>query len=151
MSANPSSEALRLENITKVYGNGILANDGINLTVNSGEIHAICGENGAGKSTLMKIIFGIESPSRGVVYVNGSKVDIKSPKDAIEKGFADEIMFSNDEDDIEDPLDFAASINSLPSRKAIDKFKNFMAKEKIKNQQEKPSLVEQKLKILKEN
>lgn len=86
MSANPSSEALRLENITKVYGNGILANDGINLTVNSGEIHAICGENGAGKSTLMKIIFGIESPSRGVVYVNGSKVDIKSPKDAIEKG-----------------------------------------------------------------
>lgn len=72
-------------------------------------------------------------------------------KDAIEKGFADEIMFSNDEDDTEEPLDFVASINSLPSKKAIDKFKNLMAKEKIKNNKEKSSLVEQKLKILKEN
>ena len=86
MSASPSSEALKLENITKVYGNGILANDGINLTINSGEIHAICGENGAGKSTLMKIVFGIENPSRGDIFVNGKKVEIKSPKAAIEYG-----------------------------------------------------------------
>ncbi|MDY4191712.1 MAG: ATP-binding cassette domain-containing protein, partial [Oscillospiraceae bacterium] len=49
-------EILRMSGITKVYGNGVLANDNVNFSVKKGEIHAIMGENGAGKSTLMKIL-----------------------------------------------------------------------------------------------
>lgn len=57
--------AARLEarNITKVYPNGVRANDGISLAVAAGQVHAIIGENGAGKSTLMKIVYGMERPT----------------------------------------------------------------------------------------
>ena len=53
---------LSMEHITKIYGNGIVANEDVDLSVRKGEIHALMGENGAGKSTLMKILFGIERP-----------------------------------------------------------------------------------------
>lgn len=66
-------EVLRMENIVKVYSNGVMANKGINFSVLAGEIHALSGENGAGKSTLMKIIFGEEQPTSGDIYVNGEK------------------------------------------------------------------------------
>ncbi|ADL03124.1 ABC transporter ATP-binding protein [Lacrimispora saccharolytica] len=79
-------EALRVENIVKVYSNGVMANKGINFSVRAGEIHALSGENGAGKSTLMKIIFGEEQPTSGDIYVNGVKTIITSPQLAISLG-----------------------------------------------------------------
>ncbi len=54
--------------ITKRYG-GLLANDGIDLTVERGELHAIVGENGAGKTTLMHILCGLVPPDAGEVIV----------------------------------------------------------------------------------
>lgn len=78
------SEILRVENMTKIYPNGVLANQNINFSANKGEIHAICGENGAGKSTLMKILYGIEQPSSGEIYINGEKVNLTSSAKAIE-------------------------------------------------------------------
>lgn len=47
---------LAMNHITKIYGNGIMANEDVTLSVKEGEIHALMGENGAGKSTLMKIL-----------------------------------------------------------------------------------------------
>lgn len=79
-------EVLRMENIVKVYSNGVMANKGINFSVLAGEIHALSGENGAGKSTLMKIIFGEEQPTSGDIYVNGEKTIISSPQLAISLG-----------------------------------------------------------------
>ncbi len=79
-------EVLRMENIVKVYPNGVMANKGINFSINAGEIHALSGENGAGKSTLMKIIFGEEQPTSGEIYVNGKKTIIATPQMAIELG-----------------------------------------------------------------
>ncbi|SHH88974.1 simple sugar transport system ATP-binding protein [Clostridium collagenovorans DSM 3089] len=80
------NELLEMKNITKVYPNGIVANDGINFSVKEGEIHALMGENGAGKSTLMKILFGIEQPEEGDILLRGQKVSLTSPNVAIKHG-----------------------------------------------------------------
>ncbi len=77
---------LVMENITKVYDNGIMANDHVNFSARQGEIHAICGENGAGKSTLMKMLFGIEQPDHGQIIIKGKPVHLTSPTKAIEEG-----------------------------------------------------------------
>ena len=69
---------LRLAGISKHYP-AIIANDGIDLSVETGEIHAILGENGAGKSTLMKIIYGATKPTSGEIYWQGERVTIKNP------------------------------------------------------------------------
>nr|WP_294584076.1 ABC transporter ATP-binding protein [uncultured Anaerotignum sp.] len=75
-----------MKGITKVYPNGIAANQGVDFNVKRGEIHALMGENGAGKSTLMKMLFGLEQPTEGEIYVNGEKVSLTSPTVAISKG-----------------------------------------------------------------
>ena len=77
--------AIELVDITKRFP-GVVANDGVNLQVEAGEIHAIVGENGAGKSTLMKILYGMQSPDEGRMLVNGEEVHFRSPSDAIAMG-----------------------------------------------------------------
>ena len=77
---------LEMKDITKVYDNGIMANDHINFSAVQGEIHAICGENGAGKSTLMKMLFGIEQPDEGTITIKDNEVKLTSPIKAIEAG-----------------------------------------------------------------
>ncbi len=76
---------LQLTGITKQFP-GVLANDHINLTLNKGEILALLGENGAGKSTLMNILYGLYQPDEGEILVNGEKITIHSPTDAIKAG-----------------------------------------------------------------
>lgn len=77
---------LEMRGITKVYPNGVVANRDVNFSLREGEIHALAGENGAGKSTLMKMIFGMEEPSEGEIYIRGEKVRLQSPQDAIDRG-----------------------------------------------------------------
>lgn len=77
---------VRMKGITKVYPNGIAANQDVDLNIRKGEIHALMGENGAGKSTLMKMLFGLEQPTRGEIWINGDKVALTSPTVAIAKG-----------------------------------------------------------------
>jgi ABC-type uncharacterized transport system ATPase subunit len=72
--------------IGKTYPGGVVANDGVNLTVNAGEVHAVVGENGAGKSTLMKILFGIEQADRGELRLAGEAVRFANPRAAIDAG-----------------------------------------------------------------
>src|SRR5665811_2337259 len=76
---------LELRGITKRFP-GVLANDHINLTLNSGEIHALLGENGAGKTTLMNILYGLYQPDEGEIIVRNEKLKIQSPIDAIKAG-----------------------------------------------------------------
>ena len=76
---------LELRGITKQFP-GVLANDNVNLTLEEGEIHALLGENGAGKTTLMNILYGLYKPTKGEIYINGRKVEISGPTDAIRQG-----------------------------------------------------------------
>ena len=80
-----SSIAIELRDIVKRFP-GVVANDGVNLTVRTGTIHAIVGENGAGKSTLMKTLYGAHQPDEGTVTVNGVQQHFRSPRDAIAVG-----------------------------------------------------------------
>jgi general nucleoside transport system ATP-binding protein len=73
---------ISMKGITKIFGK-VVANNNINIEINSGEIHALLGENGAGKSTLMNILSGIYIPDRGSIFISGKEVKFSSPKDAI--------------------------------------------------------------------
>jgi len=76
---------LETKNITKEFPE-TTANKDISFTLKKGEVHALLGENGAGKTTLMNILYGIYMPTSGDIFINGRKVIIKSPSDAISLG-----------------------------------------------------------------
>lgn len=76
---------LQAKNISKHFP-GVLANDHINFDLRKGEIHTLLGENGAGKTTLVNILDGIYYPDEGEIYLNGKKVDIRSPFEATKNG-----------------------------------------------------------------
>ena len=78
---------LEMRGITKRYP-GVVANDGIDLDVRPGEIHALLGENGAGKSTLMNILYGLASPDEGQILIGGKPAAIAGPSDAIRRGIS---------------------------------------------------------------
>ena len=78
---------LEMRGITKRYP-GVTANDGIDLVVRAGEIHALLGENGAGKTTLMNVLYGLAVPDAGEIRLHGEPVTILSPHDAIDRGIS---------------------------------------------------------------
>jgi len=76
---------LEMRGIVKKFP-GVIANDHVDLEVEKGEIHGLLGENGAGKSTLMKILYGLYRKDAGDVYLDGSRIELESPQQAIDAG-----------------------------------------------------------------
>lgn len=65
---------IHINKLEKKYGDSIVL-DNIELTIEPGEFIAVVGGSGSGKSTLLKLISGLEEPTSGTIYLNGSKVD----------------------------------------------------------------------------
>jgi general nucleoside transport system ATP-binding protein len=76
---------LEVHTLTKCFGS-LVANDGISLTVLPGELHCLLGENGAGKSTLSSCLYGLSRPDAGEILIDGTKVELRTPADAIKAG-----------------------------------------------------------------
>ncbi|MGB9694795.1 MAG: ABC transporter ATP-binding protein [Caldisericaceae bacterium] len=76
---------IEMLNIKKTFLS-MVALKNVNFTVNKGEIVTLLGENGAGKTTLMKILYGMYSKDSGEIFVEGKRVEINAPKDAIKLG-----------------------------------------------------------------
>lgn len=81
-----SDEYIVLKEISKRFTGGVVALDKVTIDIRMGEVLALLGENGAGKSTLIKILYGVYSADEGSIYINGRRVDIHSPTEAIKHG-----------------------------------------------------------------
>ncbi|MDX8534113.1 ABC transporter ATP-binding protein [Mesorhizobium sp. VK25A] len=78
-------DIVALEGVTKRFP-GIVANDGIDLSIRPGEVHVLLGENGAGKSTLIGMLSGLQQPDEGRILVDGKPTPIASPRHALALG-----------------------------------------------------------------
>jgi simple sugar transport system ATP-binding protein len=76
---------LELKGITKRFGT-LVANDSIDLVVESGQIHSLLGENGAGKSTLMNVLYGLYHADEGQILLDDKQVNFAGPGDAMAAG-----------------------------------------------------------------
>lgn len=87
MATDGQSPVLRLQNISKRFG-AVQALSHVDLEVRAGEVVGLVGDNGAGKSTLIKCIAGIHPIDEGEIDFEGSRVNISSPKDALNLGIS---------------------------------------------------------------
>jgi ribose transport system ATP-binding protein len=101
----PSQPFLELNGISKTYP-GVVALDGVSLSVGRGEIVGLVGENGAGKSTLMKVLGGVIAPTAGSIKVDGHEHDALTVSGAIKSGIA----FVHQELNLFDNLDVAGNV-----------------------------------------
>lgn len=83
----PREPLLQLCDIRKRFG-GVVALDGVDLTVHAGTVHALLGENGAGKSTLIKTVAGVHEPDTGSIFVDGKRTRIPDTATAEALGIA---------------------------------------------------------------
>ena len=83
----PMRPAIEMKGITKFFpSTQVRANEGVDFSVESGEVHALVGENGAGKTTLMNILYGLIKPDSGDIFIDSQEVHINHPDDAIKHG-----------------------------------------------------------------
>ncbi len=78
---------LELKGVCKSFP-GVKALDHAQLSLRPGTVHALMGENGAGKSTLMKCLFGIYKMDEGEIYLDGKKIEVGNPDEAMKHGIA---------------------------------------------------------------
>ena len=85
MTAATDTPVLEMRGVRKTFP-GVVALDGVDLTLHAGDVHMLLGENGAGKSTLMKILSGAYRKDDGDIRIDGRPVAIDSPRDALALG-----------------------------------------------------------------
>ena len=75
---------LEVKNLGISFG-GLRAVDEFSITIEKGQLYGLIGPNGAGKTTLMKVLFGLENPQSGQVFMDGEPVKILNPLDALQR------------------------------------------------------------------
>lgn len=88
MSVASALPLMRLEQVTKIFGNKLVALRGVDLDIAQGRVHGLLGANGAGKSTLINILSGAFAASSGRIVWKGETVHWSSPKEANTMGVA---------------------------------------------------------------
>ena len=78
---------LKVDHVSKSFP-GTLALDDVSVEFQSGKVNALIGKNGSGKSTLVKIINGVQPPTKGEIYLDDQKLEFADPKDAFDKGIS---------------------------------------------------------------
>lgn len=86
-AAAPAEPLLEAAGVGKRFGR-VVALEGVDFAVRSGEVVCLLGDNGAGKSTLVKILTGVEQPTSGFVRMDGVAIAFESPREARERGVA---------------------------------------------------------------
>lgn len=76
-----------MRGLTKLYGRAPAVEE-VDLTLRTGEVHALLGENGAGKSTLTKMMAGVVTPTTGAMFLDGKELNLKTPAEAGAAGIA---------------------------------------------------------------
>ncbi len=84
---NTEAPIYEIEHVSKYFGSVIALRD-VSMFVRSGEVTCLLGDNGAGKSTLIKTLAGVYKPDEGENRFEGNRVDLDSPRDALELGIA---------------------------------------------------------------
>ena len=81
-----TNEIVRFSHVSKQYP-GTLANDDVSLSIQKGEVFALVGENGAGKSTLMNLLYGMQQPTLGKIFIKGQPTSAQhNPEIAMQMG-----------------------------------------------------------------
>ena len=84
---SPDASLLKVTGLTKSFP-GVLALNGVSLSLKKGEVLSLIGENGAGKSTLMKILAGVQPADSGEYLIDGKPADFLNVRDAMNRGIA---------------------------------------------------------------
>lgn len=84
-ATHSDTPVVSMRHVGKVFP-GVIANDDITLDIRPGRVHCLLGENGAGKSTLISILAGMQQPDTGWIEIDGQKVNISSPRSAMDYG-----------------------------------------------------------------
>ena len=82
-----AAPVLALQNVSKFFGTVIALRD-VSIAAKAGEVLCLLGDNGAGKSTLIKTLSGVHKPSEGSILIDGTRVELESPRDALDRGIA---------------------------------------------------------------
>ena len=151
-------EILKVENLTKIYGKGatkVVALDNVSFSVEKGEFIAIVGASGSGKSTLLHLIGGVDRPTKGKVFIDGTNIyDFNDDKLAIFRRrqigliyqFYNLIPILNVEENITLPLSLDnreidnERLNNMLKHLGLEERKNHLPNELSGGQQQKTSI-----------
>lgn len=111
---------LEIKKLTKVFNGGVVAVDGVDLTIYQGEIFALLGSSGCGKSTLLRMLDGLETPTSGEIIIDGQNLaDIPPYKRPVNMMFQSYALFPHMT--VEQNIAFGLKQDKLPKDEIADR------------------------------